>query len=218
MIGKPGIYKITSPDGKIYIGAAINIAKRWSAHRLRVNAKTLLAESLRVFGCQSHKWEIIHLLPIDISRCILDEYEKLYIDLYKSCGGEFLNMKDGGEGGKQWPQLIEKLSNSRKGRTAWNKGKKGVYSEETIAKIRLARSNQIMPSLSAPARKAIADKNRTRYMGEGSVTVRLTESQVIEIRAKYKPKIFTTLMLSKEYGVSLSAISAILKRRSWCHI
>ena len=40
-------------------------------------------------------------------------------------------------------EVREKISNSLKGRTAWNKDKTGIYSEETLNKIREARAKQI---------------------------------------------------------------------------
>ena len=38
-----------------------------------------------------------------------------------------------------------KISNSNKGRTVWNKDKRGIYSKETINKIKEARNKQILP-------------------------------------------------------------------------
>lgn len=40
-------------------------------------------------------------------------------------------------------EVREKISNSLKGKTAWNKGKTGIYSEEALNKIREARANQV---------------------------------------------------------------------------
>lgn len=53
--------------------------------------------------------------------------------------------------------------------------------------------------------------------GSQNGTSKLTESQVIEIRAKFKPRVYTREMLGKEYGVSpLTIKDAIL--RSWKHV
>lgn len=46
----------------------------------------------------------------------------------------------------------------------------------------------------------------------------LTEEKVIEIRKKYKPRIYTRLMLSLEYGVKESCIKDVVNRNSWKHI
>jgi len=49
-------------------------------------------------------------------------------------------------------------------------------------------------------------------------TAKLTEQQILEIRAKYIPKIYTLKMLAEEYNVNLTTISEIIKRTTWKHI
>lgn len=46
----------------------------------------------------------------------------------------------------------------------------------------------------------------------------LTESQVLEIRSKFKPRVYTREMLGKEYGVAAATIKDIVLRKSWNHI
>jgi len=54
--------------------------------------------------------------------------------------------------------------------------------------------------------------------GEGSPTAKLKNEQVLEIRAKYKPHVYTRKMLAKEYGVDHTCIKDIVNRRTWTHI
>ena len=53
--------------------------------------------------------------------------------------------------------------------------------------------------------------------GSRNGMAKLTEQQVVEIRAKFKPRIYTREMLAKEYGVSAHAIKDVILR-SWRHI
>lgn len=53
--------------------------------------------------------------------------------------------------------------------------------------------------------------------GSQNGTSKLTELQVIEIRAKFKPRVYTREMLGKEYGVSPSTIKDVILRR-WKHV
>lgn len=46
----------------------------------------------------------------------------------------------------------------------------------------------------------------------------LKEYQVIEIRTKFKPRVYTRKMLAEEYGVKECTIKDILHRRSWKHL
>lgn len=54
--------------------------------------------------------------------------------------------------------------------------------------------------------------------GQDKTTAKLTESDVIEIRQKYKFWKYTMNTLAIEYRVSLSCIQSILVRRNWKHI
>ena len=54
-----GIYKITSPSGKVYIGQAVNIKRRWREHRNENNwTKCKLYDSFRKHGPENHTWEV----------------------------------------------------------------------------------------------------------------------------------------------------------------
>lgn len=48
-------------------------------------------------------------------------------------------------------------------------------------------------------------------------TSKLTEEQVIEIRKKFKPRVYTRQMLADEYGVSHHTIKDVILRR-WKHV
>ena len=56
-----GIYKITSPSGKIYIGQSININKRQENYRFPSSLKfqIKLRRSFQKYGPENHKFEII---------------------------------------------------------------------------------------------------------------------------------------------------------------
>lgn len=91
---KCGIYKITSPNGKIYIGQSIDINLRWHHYKLlrNKNQKKLFASFLK-HGVDNHTFEILELC----NREKLNLLEKYFVDLYKTFGTKHgLNIKDGG--------------------------------------------------------------------------------------------------------------------------
>lgn len=49
-------------------------------------------------------------------------------------------------------------------------------------------------------------------------TNKLTEAQVLEIRARYVPKRVSQQSLANEYGVSQPVISSIIRREIWMHL
>jgi hypothetical protein len=54
--------------------------------------------------------------------------------------------------------------------------------------------------------------------GEDNGKAVLTEKDVLEIRAKFKPRVYTRKMLALEYGVKDCTIKDVILRRSWNHV
>tara|TARA_R110000868_G_scaffold297211_1_gene557530 strand:+ start:228 stop:707 length:480 start_codon:yes stop_codon:yes gene_type:complete len=61
-------------------------------------------------------------------------------------------------------------------------------------------------------------RDGTATIGELHGTAKLTEKQVLEIRAKYVPWKYSLSKLAAEYNVHLTAIAYIINRKSWQHI
>lgn len=134
-----GIYKLTFPNGMIYIGRSLHVKARIRAHALRRESNRLLREAREIFPWEQVLAEIIESYPIDKDTDIenldllLDERERFYIAKYKSNNNQYgYNMHDGGKHGKGYRATEEtkkKQSLSLKGR------KNGPLSEETRRKI-----------------------------------------------------------------------------------
>jgi len=89
-----GIYKITSPSGKIYIGKSIDIIKRFKNYKnLQCKKQIKLYHSLMKHGYNNHLFDIIHECNMDE----LSNLEKHYIKFYNSVNTEHgLNLTEGG--------------------------------------------------------------------------------------------------------------------------
>lgn len=121
-----GIYKITSPSGKIYIGQSVNCISRKNSYRRGCPHQRKLHASIQKYGWDKHIFEIIHV-------CLeseLDLLEKYYVDLFQTFNNKNgLNLKDGGgRNGRHSPETIEKQRASNIG--------KHIISEETRALMR----------------------------------------------------------------------------------
>lgn len=118
---KCGIYKITSPSGKIYIGQSVNCEKRSKDYKmLRCKSQRKLYHSLKKYGWEAHVFEIIKECSIEE----LNTLEKYYVDLYKSFESKHgLNLKDGGGNVAKASKETLKLR-SKSIRRAWVKRKK----------------------------------------------------------------------------------------------
>lgn len=86
---KCGIYKITSPTNKIYIGQSINIQKRIWGYMSSCGAKTQykLYNSIKKYGWDAHKFQIIEECSIDL----LNERERYWQEYYDVLGKNGLN-------------------------------------------------------------------------------------------------------------------------------
>lgn len=74
-----GIYKITSPSGKIYIGQSINIETRWKKYeKLKCIKQPALYNSFNKHGVENHIFEIIEECEVEQ----LNNKERFWQDHY----------------------------------------------------------------------------------------------------------------------------------------
>lgn len=87
----PFIYKITSPSGKVYVGSTIrkNIEHRWVSYKsLRCKQQRKIYHSLKKYGVDSHKFEVIQ-------ECSLEDMirlECMYGEKFDVLGENGLNL------------------------------------------------------------------------------------------------------------------------------
>jgi hypothetical protein len=62
------------------------------------------------------------------------------------------------------------------------------------------------------------DSKGRQMKGEKQCLAKLTEQQVLDIRTKYIPRVYTQIMLMKEYNIGKSTVKQIIQRRTWKHI
>ena len=75
-----GIYKITSPSNRVYVGQSINIKKRFTDYKyLKIN-QTKIFYSIKKYGYENHKFEVIEQCSVDL----LNERERYWQDFYNS--------------------------------------------------------------------------------------------------------------------------------------
>lgn len=88
---KIGIYKITAPDGRIYIGQSCNLERRYNEHKSH-NAKLSpkLYKSYMKYGFINHRFEILVSYQTYDAK-LLNISEQYYIDYYRNIGSEMLN-------------------------------------------------------------------------------------------------------------------------------
>jgi group I intron endonuclease len=117
-----GIYKITSPSGKIYIGQSTNINKRWKLHigMYFSHGINKIKRSLLKYGPENHIFEIIEECTLEQ----LNEREIYWINYYNSVK-EGLNISLGGEGGNMIEEIKLKISKAKKDHICYQNSERG---------------------------------------------------------------------------------------------
>jgi group I intron endonuclease len=106
---KIGIYKITSPSGKIYIGQSVNIHRRWKEYKYpkKEHYDYKLYNSLKKYGYTNHIFEII----CECTEKELNDKEIFYGKLFDVTGKNGLNIREcGGSKGNLSPETKQKIS------------------------------------------------------------------------------------------------------------
>ena len=160
-----GIYKVTSPKGKIYIGQSKNVEKRFRYYKsLHCKNQIALYRSFVKHGFENHSFEVIEECDVDL----LNERERYWQEYYNVLNkGLNCLLTSTTEKNKIYSKsTIDKMSKSLKGRIIteeWrnNLSKAGtgrVFTKETRQKLTIANTGRFY---SEETKKKIANNNPT---------------------------------------------------------
>jgi group I intron endonuclease len=124
-----GIYKITNPKGRVYIGQSINLDKRLIDYKryLKTGSQIKLKNSIIKYGVKNHIFEILEICPI----LLLNERERHWQEYYDVLSVKGLNCKYTktlDKSGKLSQETRDKISISLKG------SKRTLEQKENISK------------------------------------------------------------------------------------
>ncbi len=204
------IYKITSPSGKLYVGKTYDLRKRVNCHKCatRKGSSVILHNSIRKYGWDAHKLEIIE----EVTEDLLNEREIFWIaELKTYCYDNpmGLNMTKGGDGQRTtWMHDLARrkhASETRSGVNASFYGKK--HTDE--------------------AKKAMSEKTRKRHLENGT---RIPEWGVQKGRlivmvpivaydsnGMYVGDYLSARHCAEALGLSFSSVSSAVYREKWAH-
>jgi len=193
-----GIYKITSPSGKVYIGQSINIEKRWTHYRL-VDCvdQPKLYNSFLKHGVNKHEFIILEKCDIGLLT-ERERYWQEYHDVVKNgLNCKYVSVND--KTGHLSEETKEKISKKLKGK----KGRKNYrHSEQTKRKIGMANKGKTPKGFtgrhSDESRKKMSESKKGKIISE--------EHKIkLSIAAKGKPsklkgRVFTEEEREKMYA------------------
>lgn len=162
-----GIYVISNvKNGKIYIGKAVDIKRRWKDHRAKLNTNShynsYLQNSWNKYGAKSFKFLILEYCSVEQ----LDEREKHYISIYKAKGLSY-NLTDGGDGRlglKHTDEAKRKIGLAHMGSKNPNFGK--PMNPEVRLKFDENRKRENNPTFGKPRSEEVKAKIRAAKLGK----------------------------------------------------
>lgn len=141
-----GIYKITNPLGRIYIGQALNIETRWQQYRRTGGGNQVrLKRSFDKHGIEAHLFEIV----VECTKEELNIQERYYQDLYDVLGKKGLNCiltSTRGKSGHLSESVKRKIGSSNKGKLLGKKRSKECI-EKRLATRKLNGADERMSLL-----------------------------------------------------------------------
>jgi len=185
-----GIYKITSPSNKVYIGQSVDVNRRINDNYKFYNCKEQikLYNSLKKYGFENHKFEVL----IECSVEELNNWERFYQDFYINEGFEILNLKITGTDDKNGylsEEYKQKISESMIGEKNHFYGKN--HSDETKKKISEARngsevSEEVKKKISASHKGKPKSEEHKRKLSEAKKGQKLSEETKKKISESLK--------------------------------
>lgn len=113
-----GIYKITSPTNKIYIGQAVNLKRRLKVYQ-SLNAvlqtQPKIFSSIQKYGSDDHQFEILELCDVNSLDSLEQYHKQLHINLLGWEMALFCKVNDLGSGPRS-EDTIQKMKNSHIGK------------------------------------------------------------------------------------------------------
>jgi group I intron endonuclease len=204
--GTSGIYKITSPSKKVYIGKAVCIRKRWHQYNLKECTKQpRLFASFKKHGVQNHIFEIIEICSED-DLSSRENYWQVHYDVIGRYGLNCV-IEDPKSGKRVLSEYSRaKASTRMSGENHPNYGKK--LSQETRDKIGAANRGRKYTG-------KILDEMRSRLKEVANRQKGKTRSDDIKNKIKHTksltPRYNAKLILHKETGIFYDSLSEAFK-------
>jgi group I intron endonuclease len=200
-----GIYKITNPEGKVYIGHSKDIDTRWRAYRrLDCKAQQKIYNSLKKYGVSSHTFEVVEECAFDDLTC-RERFWQDYYDVTDREKGLNLTLVECGDVKKEVSEetrekhriiaknrvfseeTLKKLSEIRIG------FKHSVETKKRMSEAQIGHKNNLGFKHTDETRKLMSAKSKGHTRGAGRIQSKETKEKIAEYNFK--------IILNRENGI-----------------
>lgn len=196
-----GIYKITNPNNKIYIGQSVNIEKRFKEYKnihTTIKQQIKIYNSLKKYGWENHKFEIIEECSLEQ----LNEREIHWGLYYKTLESEFgLNLRLGKGRGLLSQEIKDRIGDKNKKPKPKDFGKK-------ISLLKKGKPNLLNKGITKS--QETKDKMSQNIIGKKS-NYKQNSLDFKLIKEQYK--ILSTNQLANIYNISIPTMLNYLKNK-----
>ena len=198
-----GIYKITSPSGKIYIGQSVDIKTRFRKYKyLNCKRQTYLYNSFQKYGVENHTFEIIEECTLEQ----LNEREIYWGTYYNVLNKNGLNLRLGDANGKCSEETKQKIGKGNKNKIMSEEAKNNISKALKGRKITWDTPGPKGYKHSEESKEKMRKPRVNKWEREKLVS----EPIVKEIREKYSTNTYSKSDLSREYNLSWGTIKNIV--------
>jgi group I intron endonuclease len=193
-----GIYTITSPTGKVYVGQSWNIHKRWLSYkRVDCVSQPKIYRSLKKYGAENHIFRVMNAIPKINTQKEMNYWEGHMISAFRTLGVKMLNIREAGANGKVNEETKIKISNGNKGK------RKGRFLKEENPYYGKKHSEEIRLKMSI--------SNKGKKLGDKNGRARKIVQILNDVEIKYYS---TVTQASIELKTSRQNISDVLNGRN----
>jgi len=137
-----GIYKITNPNGLVYVGQSVSVKRRFTEYkRLMCKGQVKLYNSLKKYGFDKHKFEVLCYCNINELSIKERYYQDLYNVLENGLNLSLVNTINKSFVHSDATKL--KISNSRQGIVFTDKHKENIRQSRIGTKLKQSTKNKL---------------------------------------------------------------------------
>ena len=178
-----GIYKITNPTGRVYIGQSVDIDTRFKKYKHNCSTQTKLKRSFDKHGFDKHTFEVVE--ECDLS--ILNERERYWQDYYDVLNGGLNSRLTETEDktGRLSQETKDKISKNRKGKGVgvipWNTGIElsDEHKEKLSKATKGSKNGMYGKNHSEETKRKIGNANRGRVHSEEHNAKKASKSKIV---------------------------------------